>query len=125
MDVSFGNKKLRLNVFSASQGPSMDSYFKIDTFEDIIEEATSTIFVHDFRDTHLMHFGVDDYDMEGGSEEINTLLDTSNIKITLFWTIKYEPLSALANTPTVPSLESPPALELKPLPATQVCIPRT
>ena len=83
MDVSFGNKKLRLNVFSASQGPSMDSCFEIDTFEDIIEEATSMIFAHDFWDTHLTYFGVDDCDMEGGSEEVNILVDTSSDEITL------------------------------------------
>ena len=76
------------------------------------------IFVYDSRDTHLMQFGVDDYDMERGSEEVNILVDTSNVETTSPWTIKYEPLPALANTVTVPSLESPPALELKPLPTT-------
>ena len=98
MDVSFGNKKLRLNMFSTSQGSSMDSYFEIDTFEDIIEETTSMIFAHDFRDTHLTQFGVDDCDMEGGSEEVNILVDTSSDEITLHQTIKYELLPALANT---------------------------
>ena len=53
--------------------------------------------------------------MEGGSEEVNTLVDTSNVKTSLSWTIKYEPLPTLVNTPTAPSLESPPTLKLKPL----------
>ena len=89
--------------------------FEIDTFEDIIKEAISMIFAHDSLDTHLAHFGVDDCDMEEGSKKINTLIDTSNAETTLSWTIKYEPLPVLANTPTPLSLESPPVLELKPL----------
>ena len=115
MDVSFGNKKLRLNVFGASQGPSMDSCFEVDTLEDIIEDATPIILAPDPLDTCLAHFGV--YDFEEYMKEVNTLLDTPHDKTTPPWTIKYEPLPTLASTPIVPSLESPPTLELKPLPA--------
>ena len=115
MDVTFGNKELRLNMFGASQGPSMDSCFEVDTLEDIIEDATPTILAPDPLDTCLAHFGV--YDFEGYMKEVNTLLDTPHDKITPPWTIKYEPLLTLASTPIVPSLESSPMLELKPLPA--------
>ena len=60
IDISFKNKKLRLNVFGVSQGPSTNSCFRIDTFENIIKEATSMIFAHDSLYTDLAHFGVDD-----------------------------------------------------------------
>ena len=55
MDVSFGNKKLRLNVFGASQGPSMDSCFEVNILEDIIEDATPTILAPDPLYTCLAH----------------------------------------------------------------------
>ena len=90
IDVSFENKKLRLNVFGASQGPSIDSCFEVDTLEDIIEDATPTILAPDPLDTCLAHFGV--YDFEGYMKEVNTLLDTPHDKTIPPWTIKYEPL---------------------------------
>ena len=90
IDVSFGNKKLRLNVFGASQRPSMDSCFEVDTLEDIIEDAIHTILAPDPLDTCLAHFGV--YDFEGYMKEVNILLDTPYDKTTPPWTIKYEPL---------------------------------
>ena len=43
MDVSFENKKLRLNVFTISQRPQIDSCFEVDMLEDITEEVTPTI----------------------------------------------------------------------------------
>ena len=55
MDISFGNKKLRLNVFGATQRPSMDSCFEINTLDDIIEEATPLVLSQDPLDTCLAH----------------------------------------------------------------------
>ena len=83
-----------------------------------IREDTPTILSQDSLDPYLAHFGVDDFDIEGYIQEVNTLLDTPYDKTTLPWTIKYEPLPMLASTPIAPSLESPPILELKSLPTT-------
>ena len=93
----------------------MDSCFEVDTLEDIIEDATPIILAPDPLDTCLAHFGVCDF--EEYMKKVNILLDTPHDKTTPPWTIKYEPLPTLASTPIVSSLEAPPTLELKPLPA--------
>ena len=80
MDVSFENKKLRLNIFGATQRPLMDSYFEINKLKDIIEEATPIILTQDSLDICLAHFRVDNFDLEGYIQEVNTLLDTSQTK---------------------------------------------
>ena len=38
MDISFGNKKVKLNIFNATQGPSKDEdYFVVDLI-DLLQE---------------------------------------------------------------------------------------
>ena len=113
MDVSFGNKKLRLNIFGDSQGPLTDSCFKVDTSEDFIEEATTKVSTQDALETCLAYFGVDDFNINGYFEEVNSLLDTSHNETTLLWIIKYEPLP---DYPITPMSESPTELEEKSLP---------
>ena len=56
---------------------------------------------------------MDDFDVDGYITKINDLVDTSYPKTTLFWIEKYEPSP---NLPIALLLESPPALELRPLP---------
>ena len=37
MDVSFGNKKMRLNIFNASQKPPMNNYNEVNMLEEVIQ----------------------------------------------------------------------------------------
>ena len=117
MDVSFRNKKLRLNIFDNLQGPLMDSCFKVDTFEDFIEEATPKISIQEALESCLAHFGVDDFDINGYCEEVNSLLDTSHNETTPLWITKYEPLPEYQMAPVS---ESPIEFEQKLLPDTPI-----
>ena len=47
MDVSLENKKLRLNIFNASQKPPTYDCNEIDVLEEIIEETTPTMLMQD------------------------------------------------------------------------------
>ena len=43
IDVSFGNKKLRLNVFNVITGSQSEEFSEINILERLVEEATSAI----------------------------------------------------------------------------------
>ncbi|XP_043687635.1 uncharacterized protein LOC122638850 [Telopea speciosissima] len=48
MDISFGNKKLRLNIFNASLGPYReDEYFALDMIDEAVSQYTSQILTND------------------------------------------------------------------------------
>ena len=66
---------------------------------------------------HLTHFDIDEFECDNYKREVNTLLDSPNSNFPS-WTIKYEPSPDLAKEPMLPSIQSPPQLELKPLPST-------
>ena len=76
MDISFGNKKLRLNVFNAFQGSQTDSCFEMDILKDIMEEATPIILSQNLLQTYLAHFRMDDFDVNRYVDKVNALLDT-------------------------------------------------
>ena len=118
MDMSFENKKLRLNIFNATQGPPIEDYSKVNMLETIIEEAKPIIFSQDSLHVCLGHFDVDNFDLDEYTEEVNALLESSNSKTTPPWTVKYDQLSVPSSTPLVTSLEAPPILELRSLCAT-------
>ena len=109
MDVSFGNKKLRLNIFDASQGPSTDSCFTINTLEDTTEEATPIILAQDPLEACLAHFNMDSFDIDGYMKEVNVLLEPPTT--TPPWIQKYEPIPSFLDMPR----ESPPTIEQEPL----------
>ena len=60
---------------------------------------------------------MDNFDIDGYTKEIHALLEPPNFSTNPPWTVKYEQLP-IQSSPLVPSLEAPPTLELKPLPAT-------
>ncbi|XP_043696755.1 uncharacterized protein LOC122647429 [Telopea speciosissima] len=100
MDISFGNKKLRLNIFNASLGPYReDECFALDMIDEVVSQYTSQILTNDPLQL-MMSFGAEDFDEEAYTEEVNAMLD----------------LKPSSGKPS--SLESPPQLELKPLPHT-------
>ena len=83
MDISFGNKRLRLNICNASLGSPIDDYGKVNMLEEIEEEATPTILLQDSLYVCLAHFRIDDFDVNGYIEEVNVLLEPPTSSTTL------------------------------------------
>ena len=64
MNVSFGNKKLRLNVFNAALGPPINDYGEINMLEKLVEETEPTVLSQDHLQACLSHFDVDNFDID-------------------------------------------------------------
>ena len=105
MDVLFGNKKLRLNVFNAIIGSQSEEFSEVNILEGLVEEATPTIPSQDLLQACLAHFDIDNLDIDGYIEEVNALLEPSIFAPP--WTKKYEQMPLPSITPIVPSLETP------------------
>ena len=82
MDVSFGNKKLRLNIFNASLGPPVYNHNEINLLEEVIEDKAPALLNSDPLQACLIHFGMDNFDINGYTEEIHALLESSNFSTT-------------------------------------------
>lgn len=114
MDVSFGNMKVRLNMYNASKQPQLEEdCFAVDVIEECVKEALPYILAKDPLEACLAHFGFEEYDIDRSIEEDNSLLDSTPPT----WQPRFEPLPTLANPPAPHSIEVPPKLELKPLSA--------
>ncbi|KAH7839386.1 hypothetical protein Vadar_003496 [Vaccinium darrowii] len=87
--------------------------FAVDVINEVVEEAIPYILTKDPLEACLAHYGHDEYDMGQTIAEVNLVLNSAPPT----WQAKFEPLPALAHEPTPPSIEAPPKLELKPLPA--------
>ncbi|XP_043725725.1 uncharacterized protein LOC122672296 [Telopea speciosissima] len=73
MDISFGNKKLRLNIFNASLGPYReDECFALDMIDEAVSQYTPQILTNDPLQL-VMSFGAEDFDEEAYTEEEETL----------------------------------------------------
>ena len=119
MEVSFGNMQVKLNVFQASQQPhEREECVLVDVVDEIVEEALPSILVEDPLKACLAHFGFENFDIDGSVEEVNVLLNVSSTPDFPPWKARFEPLPPLSREPAIPSLVTPPTLELKPLPAT-------
>ena len=106
MDVSFGNRKMRLNIFHAAMGPAGDeASFEVDFIQDLVE-AEHVWLLSDPPQEEV------DESLEG---DCHGLIESQTGDLS--WTWHFEPLPELAEKPARPSIESPPELELKPLPA--------
>ncbi|XP_059650641.1 uncharacterized protein LOC132296454 [Cornus florida] len=118
MDVSFGNMKVRLNIFNASQCPSDNNdCFLVDAIDECVEEMTLFALIKDPLEACLFYFDAESFDVEKSIEEVNALLDVASMHNTPPWKIPIEPLPQLSSKPPIPSLECPPELELKQLPS--------
>lgn len=77
MDVSFGNMKVRLNMYNASKQPQLEEdCFAVDVIQECVEEALPYILVEDPLEACLAHFGFEEYDIDRSIEEVNSLLDS-------------------------------------------------
>ena len=106
MDVSFGNRKMRMNIFCASmESDTEEASFEVDIIQDIIEAE------HDWLLSDPPQEEID----ESFKEDRLDMIDSEADNVSGIW--HPEPLPELAEKPAKPSIESPPELELKPLPA--------
>ena len=118
MDLSFGNMTMRLNVFhDAQQPPHLEDCFAFDEIEDLVETSLPQLLVDDPLERCLSHFDIDSFDIDNFVEEVKSMLDCPAYQDYSFWKSKPKPLPNLAIIPAPPSLEVPPKLELKALPA--------
>ena len=117
MDISFGNRKMRINVFNAfSNVPSDHECYQVDVIDDFVHQFTPNILLSDPLELFLSH-------------DRDEFLDLENIKMveTEFanaieqgrppWSHQVEPLPTKVEKPLKPSLDEPPTLELKTLPS--------
>ncbi|GKC03531.1 putative nucleotidyltransferase, ribonuclease H [Tanacetum coccineum] len=116
MDIAFGNKKLRLNVFNSVNSPTMNECYQVD----VIDEEVQKLAPRTLKDDPL------DFYLTGENEEILNVAKVQKIQECLVnsldhqrppWSYKVELLPVNFNMATKPSLEVPPTLELKPLPS--------
>ena len=83
-----------------------------------MEDALPYILADDPLKACLTHFGFEEFDIDQSIAEVNTLLDLIHaLDVSACSSYSFEPLPTLASTPTPPSVEKAPKLELKPLPA--------
>ena len=76
IDISFGNKKVKLNIFNASQGPSREEdCFVIDLIEENVKKSSSLL-PKDPLQSCLTRFNINEFDCDSYTREVNTLLDT-------------------------------------------------
>ena len=109
--------KVRLNIFIAFQHASdKNECFFLDNIEEYVEDSLPSLLVDDSLEACLTHFGFDDFDTDQYIEEVHDLLETVVSADFHPWRVLKEPLPLTSSTPPVPSLVSPPKLELKPLP---------
>jgi uncharacterized coiled-coil protein SlyX len=117
MEISFGNMKVRLNIFNAFQcAPDQNECFFVNHIEEYVENSLPSLLADDLLEACLAHFGFEEFDMDQYIEEVHDLLETAASASFHPWRLPKEPLPLTSSTPPVPSLESPPKLELKPLP---------
>ncbi|GJX38124.1 hypothetical protein Tco_0251427 [Tanacetum coccineum] len=116
MDIAFGNKKLRLNVFNSVNSPTMNECYQIDMIDEEVQKHAPSM----LKDDHL------DFYLTGENEEILDVPEVQEIQECLVssldhqrppWSYKVEPMLVNFNMATKLSLKVPLTLELKPLPS--------
>ncbi|KAH9770105.1 hypothetical protein KPL71_012260 [Citrus sinensis] len=118
MQLSFGNMTMELNIFNIAKQPhnADDGIVDVDLIEALVDDTFISNLSDDPLQTCLTHFGLD-FDIDRSVDEVNALLDSAPSMDTNKWKSRVEQL-APAEKKLIPSLESPPKLELKPLPNT-------
>ncbi|XP_071742099.1 uncharacterized protein [Rutidosis leptorrhynchoides] len=115
MDISFGNRKMRINIFNSLHAPCVHKCYQVDVIDEQVKKHASHLITNDV--VEVFYFGDED---ETECEEVKAveLAIASTIDSRLpQWTHKYEPFPMSIDTNTKPSLESPSNLELKRFPS--------
>ena len=86
MDISFGDQKVRINIFNTSKyTQEEEDYFVIDQIDEIAKSNSSL---------DLLQDDVLDEPIEKTQiQEVNALLDSPHSSHSLSWSVKVEPLS--------------------------------
>ena len=92
MDVSFGNKKMRLNIFSTSQGTPVYNHDEVNMIEEVIKLPLDFDPLQDC----LKHFDINNFNIEEYTQEVNLLLEPFKFDTTPSWTEKYQPSTDLS-----------------------------
>ncbi|GJS17132.1 putative nucleotidyltransferase, ribonuclease H [Tanacetum coccineum] len=116
MDIAFGNKKLRLNVFNSVNSSTMNECYQVDVIDEEVQKHAPRILKDDPLDFYLTSENEEILDI-AEVQEIQECLVSSLDHQKPPWSYKVEPLPSNFNTATNSSLEVPPTLELKPLPS--------
>ncbi|KAH9698032.1 hypothetical protein KPL71_023850 [Citrus sinensis] len=118
MQLSFGNMTVELNIFNIAKQPhnADDGIIDVDLIETIIDNTFLSNLSDDPLQTCLTHFGFD-FDIDRSVDEVNALLDSAPSMDTNKLKLRVEQL-APSEKKLITSSESPPKLELKPLPNT-------
>ncbi|KAH9697871.1 hypothetical protein KPL71_023794 [Citrus sinensis] len=118
MQLSFGNMTMELNIFNIAKQPhnADDGIVDVDLIEALVDDTFVSNLSDDPLQTCLTHFGFD-FDIDRSVDEVNALLDSAPSIDTNKWKSRVEQL-APSEKKLIPSSESPPKLELKPLPNT-------
>jgi hypothetical protein len=108
METSFGNIKVRLNIFNAFQhAPDQNECFFVDHIEEYVEDSFPSLLADDPLEACLAHFGFEDFNMDQYIEKVHDLLELAASADFHPWRLPKEPLPLTSSTPPVPSLESP------------------
>nr|XP_043639415.1 uncharacterized protein LOC122610495 [Erigeron canadensis] len=115
MDISFGNKKLRINIFNSLSASITNDCYVIDAINEQVQKPATRM----LKDDVFECFYADDEDLLE-VEEVNVIekavASTLDSKMPS-WSYKFDPLPHRIDTATKPSFETPHTLELKPLPS--------
>ncbi|KAK9187298.1 hypothetical protein WN944_018690 [Citrus x changshan-huyou] len=118
IQLSFSNMTMELNIFNIAKQPhnADDGIVDVDLIEALVDDTFLSNLSDDPLQTCLTHFGLD-FDIDRSVDEVNALLDSAPSMDTNKWKSRVEQL-APSEKKLIPSSESPPKLELKPLPNT-------
>jgi hypothetical protein len=86
--------------------------------EETVKDTLPHLLIKDPLEACLSHFDFEDFDIEHYVGEVNSLLDNMAAIDFPPWKVPKELLPSTSGIPPIPSLISPPKLELKQLPAT-------
>ncbi|XP_043710444.1 uncharacterized protein LOC122659396 [Telopea speciosissima] len=106
----------RSSALDIPLGPNARKSASVDVIDEVVAECTLVMLADDPLQQCLAFSRGDDFDIDAYTTEVNALLDGSTPPVHPSWTVKYELLPSLAKKPPLSSIESPPVLELKPLP---------
>jgi len=115
MDITFGNRKLRMNIFNTgSNSPTDHECFQIDVIDDLVHQFTPKILNSDPLGIFLSYDRNDTSEVEE-TKMIEDAFINSIEQGRPPWSYKTEQLPTSFAEPMKTSLETPPTLELKTL----------
>jgi hypothetical protein len=104
IEISFGNMKVRLNIFNAFQhAPDQNECFFVDNIKEYVEDSLLNLLVDDPLEACLAHFGFEDFNIDQYVEEVHDLLETTANADFHPWRLPKEPLP-LRHQALLPSL---------------------